>query len=339
MVGSKGVKRQVGYASVKDVPVLLVVFKRPILTRQLINRMRELGVRNLFISSDAATGSENSGLVAEVRALLQTEINWDCSVSLNLREENVGLQASMVSSIDWFFSHVEEGIILEDDCLPGEDFFQMCAELLPRFREEPRVFQISGDNTADVSIEQEWSYCFIRYPHIWGWATWKSSWARYDRDLALWAEFKASGMVKSLFPVPLERKIWEPIYDRILKEGIPDTWDFQWCATLVMHDGLSVQPLVNLVSNTGFGAGATHTRKIGPRSNRLTSSLGEIKHPEIIYRHMEAERQVFMNTHLALAIPTKRTLLIKRIRNRWRWILRVSRHHSSRLFRRMGPIR
>jgi hypothetical protein len=337
MVGSKGVKRQVGYASVKDVPVLLVVFKRPILTRQLINRMRELGVRNLFISSDAATGSENSGLVAEVRALLQTEINWDCSVSLNLREENVGLQASMVSSIDWFFSHVEEGIILEDDCLPGEDFFQMCAELLPRFREEPRVFQISGDNTADVSIEQEWSYCFIRYPHIWGWATWKSSWGRYDRDLALWAEFKASGMVRSLFPDPLERKIWEPIYDRILEKGIPDTWAWRWSATLAMNDGLSVQPLVNLVSNGGFGAGATHTKQIGIRSNVRVSSLGKIRHPAIIYRHMEAERQVLMNTHLGIEIPTGRKLLKRRIWEGWRWILRVSRHHLSRLFRRTRP--
>jgi hypothetical protein len=337
MIDSPGGRKKLGYSSVKDVPVLLVVFKRPILTRQLINRMRELEVRNLFISSDAATGSENSELVAEVRNLIQTEIDWDCSVSLNLREKNVGLQASMVSSIDWFFSHVEEGIILEDDCLPGEDFFHLCAELLPRFREEPRVFQITGDNTADVSIEQNWSYCFIRYPHIWGWATWKSSWARYDRDLALWAEFKASGMVNSLFPEPLERKIWEPIYDRILNQGIPDTWDFQWSATLAMNDGLSVQPLVNLISNTGFGPGATHTKQTGPRSNRLAATLGEIKHPGIIYRHIEAERQVLMNTHLAIAIPTKRKLLKKRIRKGWRWILSVSKHHSSRLFRLTRP--
>jgi len=334
MEDTRGIEKGLGYASVKDVPVLLIVFKRPVLTRQLINRMRELGVRNLFISSDAATGPENSDLVAEVRDLLRTEFDWECSVSLNLREKNVGLRASMVSSIDWFFSHVEEGIILEDDCLPREDFFRLCADLLPRFREDPRIFQIAGDNTADVSIRQDWSYCFIRYPHIWGWATWKSSWARYDRDLVLWAKFKASGMIKSLFPEPLERKIWEPVLDRTLEPEGSDTWDFQWLATLVMNDGFSVQPLVNLVSNTGFGEGATHTKIVGVRSNRVTSSLGEIRHPSIIYRHMEAERQVVMNTHRALAIPTGVRLFKKRIQKGSRWILRVARHHSSRFFRR-----
>ena len=42
-------------------------------------------------------------------------------------------------AIDWFFGQEPEGIVLEDDCLPEQTFFRYCAELLERFREDPRV--------------------------------------------------------------------------------------------------------------------------------------------------------------------------------------------------------
>jgi hypothetical protein len=288
------------YSSHKDVPVLLMVFKRPAHTTVLLNQLRKIGVRQIYVSSDAANREEDEVPVDEVRKILGEGFDWDCSVSFNFREENRGLRDAVTSSIDWFFSNVKEGIILEDDCVPSEDFFRLCASLLPRFRNDSRIMHIAGDNTADISIEQDWSYCFVRYPHIWGWATWKSAWKLYDRDLEMWADFKACGMTPSVFGSDAERRVWEPIYNRLLKSGIPDTWDWQWSASLAMHDGLAVQPIVNLVSNTGFGPQATHTKKPGKRSNRRTGSLGVIKHPSIKTRHVDAERQIFSNTHKEL---------------------------------------
>lgn len=284
----------------RDIPVLLVVFNRPAQTLAMIERLRDAGVRRVFVSSDAARGVDDDGRVAEVRDIVQTKLDWDCDVSLNFRKTNEGLRLGVTSAIDWFFSEVDEGIILEDDCLPGAGFFELCADLLPRYRNNPRIFQIAGDNTADVSISQDWSYCFVRYPHTWGWATWRRAWNLYDRNLNLWTEIKAEGLVDSLYPNPVERQIWEPIYDRLSLHGKPDTWDWQWAATLAMHDGLSAQPVVNLVSNIGFGEDATHTKKPGRRSNRPPATIGQIVHPKVLLRHLTAESQILNNTQLTL---------------------------------------
>jgi hypothetical protein len=316
----------------EQVPTLLTVFNRPDLTRNLLNRLRDIGVAKLFISSDAPRNPADEDLVAEVRGIITTEIDWDCNVQTNLRETNLGLKDAMVSALDWFFHHVDEGIVLEDDCLPSHDFFRLCAELLPRFRDEPRVFQIAGDNTSDISIDQDWSYCFIRYPHIWGWATWKSSWALYDRDLNLWASIAAEDMTGSVFPVAAERRVWEPTYDRLRQHGIPDTWDFQWAATIAMYDGLSAQATVNLISNQGFRSDATHTTGPSHRSKRPQEPLGEIRHPPFVLRHREAEKQVFSNTQRKMGPPNWQRRLGKRVRGAQKWFFRVVLH-------RLGLIR
>ena len=314
-----------------EVPVLLMVYRRPELTKKIITRLRELGVQNLFVSFDAPANPDEIRLVAEVKKVVESGVDWECSLSTNYRETNEGLRLAVVSAIDWFFSHVSEGIILEDDCLPSEDFFRFCAEGLTLYRDDERVFHIAGDNTADVSIEQAWSYCFVRYPHIWGWATWRRAWAKYDRDLAMWEAFSREGMVESLFPLDAERRVWEPIYNRLSRKGIPDTWDFQWSATVAMNDGLSVQTIPNLVSNLGFGDGATHTKKPGRRSNRSAQSLGKIVHPPVVYRHAHAESQIFHNTHLGVAIPSFKRIVRKRVRRASAWIMSVFRFRVRQL--------
>lgn len=51
------------------------------------------------------------------------------------------------SAITWFFQHVEEGIILEDDdVLPSTEFYPYCSELLQRYHSDPRIMMISADN-------------------------------------------------------------------------------------------------------------------------------------------------------------------------------------------------
>ncbi len=276
-----------------EAPVLLVVYNRPKQTKLLIDRLREAGVRKIYVSSDAAADQQDVRRVNDVRRLLQCEFDWDCQVSINLRERNRGLRHSMTSAIDWFFENEDEGIILEDDCLPHIDFFEFCSVLLSRFRDNPRVMHIAGDNSAGVSIDHSWSYCFVRYPHIWGWATWRRAWRLYDRNLELWADFKSNGMIPFLFNNPHERRVWEPIYDRLRAKQSPDTWDWQWSATLAMHDGLAAQSLSNLISNTGFGPDATHTKRPSRRANRSAQALGTIEHPPLIFRHLDADRQIF----------------------------------------------
>jgi hypothetical protein len=51
-------------------------------------------------------------------------------------------------------------------------------------------------------------------------------------------------------------------YEKCFRGEI-DTWDFQWSFARAIQSGLSVVPAQNLVSNIGFGADATHTKRAG----------------------------------------------------------------------------
>jgi hypothetical protein len=62
---------------------------------------------------------------------------------------NQGCRLGVSRAITWFFEQVEEGIILEDDCVPHPEFFPYCATLLEHYRHDMRVWCISGNNLED----------------------------------------------------------------------------------------------------------------------------------------------------------------------------------------------
>ncbi|MDR3273025.1 MAG: nucleotide-diphospho-sugar transferase, partial [Flavobacteriaceae bacterium] len=74
------------------------------------------------------------------------QIDWDCELKTLFREENLGCGKAISSAITWFFTYVEQGIILEDDCLPHPDFFPYCHELLEKYKDNDHIMSISGNN-------------------------------------------------------------------------------------------------------------------------------------------------------------------------------------------------
>jgi hypothetical protein len=59
-----------------------------------------------------------------------------------------------------------------------------------------------------------------------------------------------------------------------------DTWDVQWLYTILVHDGISVNPSVNLVKNIGFGGGThTHSANTFLAGLPLNAIKFPLKHP------------------------------------------------------------
>jgi hypothetical protein len=291
--------------------VLLIVWNRPFETRLALERLRESRPSELYVAGDGPRNDDDAKLVAEVRRIIEEFVDWPCTLQTSFSNENLGCRGGVTRAIDWFFSRVDEGIILEDDCVAGPDFFAFCDEMLERYRHDHRVMHIAGDNTARIRISQDWSYCFVRYPHIWGWATWKRAWLEYDRDLAVWDHFRAGHQVIDLFPNADERETWVPILDRLRDTGRPDTWDWQWAVTCMALDALCIQPTVNLVSNIGFNGRATHTKRPSVRSNMPPQPIFPLRHPPLAYRHHDADRQIFLNTQIGLRAKSKGRVWIR----------------------------
>ena len=189
---------------------------------------------------------------------------------------NLGCRAGVSTAIDWFFEHVEEGVILEDDCVPSQSFFPYCAELLDRYRDDERIMSICGSSYANPGTLYRASYYFSYYADPWGWATWRRAWRLYDRNLSGWPSFSQSGGMKALSKDSAGREgYWSNYFDRTAAGEI-DTWDYQWIYTVIERKALVCFPVQNLISNIGVGREATHSvpGSLDPRvANMLPGEL------------------------------------------------------------------
>ena len=117
------------------------------------------------------------------RRIIDEQIDWDCEIKKYYRAENIGCGRGPSEAITWFFEHVEEGIIIEDDCMPHPDFFRYCEELLHKYRSDERIMVI-GATTYRDDYPCKYSYTFTQYATMAAWATWRRVWKDYDYRLS-----------------------------------------------------------------------------------------------------------------------------------------------------------
>ncbi len=125
--------------------VLFVVFNRPEPTARVFEAIRKARPPRLYVAADGPRdGREGEAEKVEAVRRIATNVDWPCEVKTLLRERNFGCRNAVSSAISWFFDNEEQGIILEDDCLPSQSFFWFCENLLDRYRCDTRIWQISG---------------------------------------------------------------------------------------------------------------------------------------------------------------------------------------------------
>lgn len=288
-------------------PVLLIVFNRPEKTRSSLEAIAKAEPETLLVAADGPRNENESGLCAQTREIVDS-MDWDCTVLKNYADRNMGCGVRIYTAIDWAFSMYDELIILEDDCIPGIDFFRFCSELLDNYRDKDKVMHISGNNFQGGQSRTRYSYYFSKYTHAWGWATWKRAWQHFEWDMRSWPAFRDQGKIRQMCSNKTERDYWTRIFDQML-EGADDVWDYKWNFSVWKQAGLVIVPDVNLVSNIGFGEGATHTKQENAFSNLPIQSLDTIVHPENIERNIEADE--FTYDHNFGGLEAKRNRFLK----------------------------
>ena len=277
-----------------NTPVLLIAWRRPHTLRQVINAIRPAAPSRLFVACDGPNPKRpgEAVKVAATRDVIEQDIDWPCQIERFYSDVNQGCRLGVSRAITWFFQHVEEGIILEDDCVPHSDFFQYCTTLLERYRHDTRVWCISGTNFQNGQWRGDGSYYFSRYSHCWGWASWRCCWQHYDSGLSQWHSLRDSGLLKTIFEDQVERQYWAEIWQRLVSRRQPDTWDYQWTFTCLANGGLTALPNHNLVRNVGFGEDATHT-SVGSINTTTRDGIDPHEHPSFVLRDALADRYTF----------------------------------------------
>jgi hypothetical protein len=297
--------------------VLFLVFNRLDTTRQVFEAIRLAKPPRLYIASDGARLSREGEdeTVKAVREYLVSNIDWECEVKILFREQNLGCKLAVSSAISWFFENEEMGIILEDDCLPDPSFFPFCEELLERYRHDPRIGMISGDNFQFGHKINNDSYYFSNINHIWGWATWRSRW-QHDYDVAIkhWPQIRDEGRVADWFGSKAEQDSFAENFEKVY-QGKIDTWDYQWHFGSRLNGRISVMPNFNLISNIGFGEGATHTIGESKLANLVIHEMQfPLKHPAAVFASQIMDSR-WLSNFLTISIYSR---LRKKITNFFR---------------------
>lgn len=250
-----------------DTAVLLIVFNRPGTTAKVFEAIREAAPSRLYIASDAPRFGHPTD-VAKNREVKQivSRVDWPCEVKTQFQEENLGCSLGPRAAFSWFFQHEEEGIILEDDCVPHKSFFYFCAEMLDKYRDNHRIISVNGSNLG-YNLNNGDSYTFSRFMNMWGWATWRRSAEAVDYELKDWKHQKQplltlySRLRQNILDTDLHwYRYWKDKFDRTVNGGKVTWWDWQWIYHQTRNQQLSIVPSVNLVSNIGFHDDATHTK-------------------------------------------------------------------------------
>ena len=168
---------------------------------------------------------------------------------------------------------------------------------------------ISGCNFQFGKSRTDYSYYFSKYPHCWGWATWRRAWQHYDVDMHIWPEIRDGNWLKDILNYLPEERYRRRIFQRVYKNKI-NTWDYQWTLTCWQQNGLIVLPRFNLVSNIGFTTEGTHTKsKRNPFANMKTTPMEfPLKHPKFMIRDIQADRYTFKIMYSAVSRITRKIL-------------------------------
>ena len=239
-------------------PVLFLIFNRPNFTQTTFNEIKKVKPKQLFIAADGPRKNNPSDtiLCPKARKIIE-QIDWPCDVKTLFQNENLGCGPASNTAINWFFKHVEAGIILEDDCVPNESFFFFCQEMLQKYKNDSRVFHITGTNYNMPLPSNGYSYYFSRIPSYWGWASWRRARKFYDFDMKNYPTFKKENIIKNIYTEEGYQESFLATVDWIYLNH-EKVADYQWLYTMLTQNGLCITPYKNLTTNIGAGMDATH---------------------------------------------------------------------------------
>lgn len=233
-----------------ETPVLYIAYCRPEYARQSFNAIKRAKPKKLYFYSNIAREGrpDEKRRNDEVRAMAK-EVDWDCEVKTYFREDYVDIFPSLWSAIDWVFENEEQAIVLEEDAVATQGFFEYCEDMLKRYKDEKDVWLISGNNFTPQYSPKGLDVFFSRYAGIWGWAGWKDRWERIDRKMTGYPT-EGYNVLKKYFGSGIQAKFmgkyFTDTYKLIDKQG---PWDRIFWYTCANNMGKFVRPKVGLVTN------------------------------------------------------------------------------------------
>lgn len=245
------------------VPILVLAFNRPDHVIRALSSVRDYHPDRLYLACDGPRPYKDGEnvQVAETQKVMLKSVDWPCEVNTLFREKNLGCAKAVYDGISWFFDKEEYGIIIEDDVVIGQDFFNLCEDLLQRYANEERIMEISAENHSfrtDINNSYVYNQNFL----CWGWATWRRAWRKMDMEMKSAPKLSSAYLIQrlGLFRGLMMKHYFMSGFKHLEKFS---SWATRWYLSILTHDGLVISPGVNLAVNIGFGNGTHYSSKKG----------------------------------------------------------------------------
>ena len=296
-----------------ETPVLFVTFVRPDYARQTWEGIKATKPKTLYFYSNKGR-AEKEGEVErnnEIRTYIN-EIDWDCDLHIFFREECVNVYDSLRGAIDWLFDNEERGIILEEDCVPTKAFFSFVDQMIEKFKEDKRVWCISGDNIIKQN-PSGYDYMFSHLHAMYGWASWRDRWRMVNWDHLYIKETIDEHIYYRLFKTKEQAKAKEKALSN-MEDMLYRTkcWDYIFGLCMDQYHALTVQPKEHLVKNIGV-TGQHHTKaKVSQYNCEPNPSAEEYviaKEPPFVFADFEHD-------YLTYCQLLRKPSFFKRVKNR-----------------------
>lgn len=287
-------------------PILLITFNRPNHVRQVLAEILKQEPCDLYICQDGArVGNETDRIKCqEVRNVIN-ELTSAYAIGYKnftlhtlYQEENLGCGPGPAAGIEWFFSQVEMGIVMEDDCLPHPDFFGYCEELLYRYKDNETIVFINT-TLYDERWNCEASYDFSHYMVAGAWASWARALKGFDLDLL---NLNAKEFRRRMRKIVYSRAEYDWWYFKVLEiqkdRKKKYYWDYQMLIHIYNIGGITIIPRTNLISNIGFDEEGTNTLNNNDnRGNRPVFGILPLKHPNKVEVDKERDYHCFAKAY------------------------------------------
>ena len=282
-----------------DVPVAIQAFIRPEQLAKQWEVIKQARPSILFICSDGPRDHvpTDAELVKKSRAIVE-DVDWDCTVYRLYEEKNIGMYGMMYKSSAFMWSKVDRCIYLEDDQIPAVSFFQYCAELLEKYKDDTRIEKITGVNLCGVWEDTPDDYFFARVPASSGVAMWRRSYEMQDNELKYASNPYVMEHVKRDLPWYLKKQFLSFAKTGTYANHKPG-FEFYTRHAEYMQNRLVIVPKYNQIANNGVGAGSTHTGSMKTMPKKLQKQYGmktyeysfPLKHPAFVFPDIKFEKQ------------------------------------------------
>lgn len=313
-------------SDVADCGLLIVAYARANNVRQIVNVSILSGISRIYIALDLAEADLEVQKQQEMIERFVLEMNESLSVSIRVlkRSSNIGCSANLLSGIDWAFQFEDYLAILEDDCLPTQDFFYFVAESRSQFQIHSKIWIVGGTRIASSLANNQ--TVLSRYPITWGWATTKENWVEIRAALINGEESYANFRIPDL--TFTECQYWRSGARRSYR-GIIDAWDIPLALAFLQNSRYCLLPPESLVENVGDDLFAIHTTS---QSSGIRLRTGFWDKSPINAKHSVDYERWLRTTHFKIRL---RHLLTNNVRRALDLILiRYRKKHLDSLLQR-----